>query len=389
VNIFNSLGSNYSRSFVYKSLFGRATNKSISELKQKLHDHYSGTVTLTYKGRMALELALRESGLPAGSQIGINGFTCYVVYDAVIKAGYMPVFIDVASDSLNFGINELQAAGNNLKAIIIQNTLGLPIQIGPIEDYCKQRDILIIEDLAHSLGAVYEDGREAGTVGMLIMTSFSQDKPLDAVAGGAMIDRRSKLHGQSLAVMPKAQRLINRTYPFWSSAIRNSYPTGTGRFLHSGLKKLRLLATPMGRQYSKIYAMPAKAATLINGLWHDRDKEFAHRRMIAGIYANRLPESIQFKISGKSKPLYLRYPIRVEKRAELIDYLKQRGIHIGDTWYDAPVGPKRYMRLTNYKRGMCPNADRLAETIVNLPTHININEAEATALAIWINTWSK
>src|SRR5258708_336278 len=101
-SLFNSLGSNYSWRFMLKSAFGGGSAEDRRRLEQVLSEHYHGRATLTYKGREALELALKISGLPQGSAIGINGFTCYVVYRAVENAGYKPVFIDVAPSQMHF-----------------------------------------------------------------------------------------------------------------------------------------------------------------------------------------------------------------------------------------------------------------------------------------------
>src|SRR5579864_3333826 len=110
MNLFNSLGSNYDASFVWRSFAQPGSRRALRKLKQTLAEHYGGEAVLTYKGRQALELALEHSGLPKGSAVGINGFTCYEVYQSVKRAGYQPIVIDVAEHDVNFGTAELQKA---------------------------------------------------------------------------------------------------------------------------------------------------------------------------------------------------------------------------------------------------------------------------------------
>lgn len=390
MSIFNSLGSNYSTNFVFEYLFSPSPKKSLSELEKKLEDYYGGVATLTYKGRQALELAVIHAKLPSGSSVGINGFTCYVLYEAVVRAGLNPIFLDVAEDELNFGAEELKKAHRqdaSLKAIIVQNTLGLPADMEKIRAYCHQNDIIIIEDLAHSLGMAYADGQEAGRESELVMLSFSQDKPLDVVAGGALIDRRKGATREvNLLQMNVKQRIINRAYPFWSSTIRHIYGSGLGRFLHAGLKALHLMATPMSDDVKDLYAMTPKAATLLLKRWDTRQAEFDHRRKIAEVYSRVLPSSVQYKILGKGA-LFLRFPIKVSNRQALIAGLKNFQVYIGDTWYDAPIGPKRYLALTDYRQGECPRSESVANEIVNLPTHINISEKQAIFVAEKVKQW--
>ena len=393
--LFNSLGSNYSRRFMLQSAFGGGTAADRQRLEQALGEEYGGSVTLTYKGREALELALKTSGLPKGSAVGINGFTCYVVYRAVENAGYTPVFIDVAPAQMHFGLKELQAAhkqSKNLAAVIIQNTLGYPADLKALQPYCAKHKLMIIEDVAHSLGAVYETGAEVGTVGSLSMFSFSQDKPLDVVAGGALVDHRKGAKRRppaALAPVSWRQREINRDYPFWTGLIRNSYSSGLGRVLHYVLKRVHGLATPMGDAGPGLHAMSPKTARLLLLRWAGRVAELQHRRTIARIYEQQLPKALQLIVRPTGQPSYLRFPLTTDDRASLIAYLKKHRIYVGDTWYDAPLAPKRYLPQTTYERGMCPHADELVERIVNLPTHRNISPEQAAFIAGKVKAWQQ
>lgn len=390
--VFNSLGSNYSGAFIWRSLFARKSKTARRLVEKNLGELYDGSATLTYKGRDALELALRRSDLPSGSAIGISGFTCYVVYQAVVNAGYEAVFIDVGPKQLNFGIKELERAHRenpNLAAIIIQNTLGYPADGRALSDYCRQHKLMIIEDLAHSMGTVYEDGREAGTIGAFTMLSFSQDKPLDVVAGGVLIDRRVNETESPAFEAPSVtawQRSKNRWYPFWTNLIRSLYGAGIGRVLHYALKHLKLLSTPMSDNITGLHRMsPSTPALLLPRLRQAAD-ELSHRRQIAGIYQDNLPAELRFS-TGSGEPAYLRFPLWADNRTSLIGHLRQSRIYIGDTWYDAPIAPKRYMARTNYEQGDCPNAEALAEHIVNLPTHRHITPQIARNICAKIKQW--
>ncbi len=392
MSIFNSLGSNYSGDFVLRSLFGGGSSKARQQLTDALAKHYGGQVTLTYKGREALELALARCDLPAGSYIGINGFTCYVVYQAVSNVGLKPVFIDTASHELNFGLDQLTQANtkNKLSALIVQNTLGYPADMSAIQQYCREQNIIIIEDLAHSLGAWYEDGSEAGLVGSMTMLSVSQDKPLDVVAGGVLIDRKNT-EPQTINDVRRVsivQSLVNRTYPLWTAIIRGTYGIGLGKIIHFGLKKLHLIAAPMNDSLQGIHIMGNPTAKLVLGRWYKRDVELGHRRLIADIYQRGLPQSLQPFVT-RGQPAYLRFALWVENRPQLIQYLKSHGIHIGDTWYDAPIGPKRYLAQTSYTKGLCPYAEALAGHIVNLPTHRHVSPKDAQRIVKLINDWPK
>lgn len=390
MTIFNSLGSNYSPVFVWHSLFSYGSSKRTERARKLLAEHYGGEVTLTYKGREALELALRRSGLPTGSAVAINGYTCYVVYQAVEQAGYRPVFVDVAENHLHFGVGELQKVHENnsdLRALIVQNTLGYPADMPALATYAREHQLMIIEDLAHSTGATYHDGQEAGKIGELVMLSFSQDKPVDIVAGGALIDRRPqpKTGDFSASYVGPLQRFRVSTYPLWTLLIRVTYGIGIGRYIHALLKKLRLLATPMSDEIQGLHRMQKSRASLLVRRWQDLAAELAHRRKIAAIYAENLP--LQWQISAEGNPSFLRFPITVNDRAALVNYLRRQHIYIGDTWYDAPIAPASYLARTDYQSGECPRAENWAEHIVNLPTHRHVTPEVARTICAKIKQW--
>ena len=84
MNIFNSLGSNYDFNFVLTALTSYDDRLVYhTELKQFLQDKYGGDVTLLYKGREAIELALKSLNLAKDSYVAINGFTTGILAESI------------------------------------------------------------------------------------------------------------------------------------------------------------------------------------------------------------------------------------------------------------------------------------------------------------------
>ncbi|HLB66656.1 MAG TPA: DegT/DnrJ/EryC1/StrS family aminotransferase, partial [Candidatus Saccharimonadales bacterium] len=102
MSVFNSLGSNYDSRFIFHS-FGFGRKRDTANLKKLLHERYQAeTIQLTYKGREAITLALKQLDLAEGSLVAVNGFTCYAVYQAITTAGLKPYYLDIEQGSLNF-----------------------------------------------------------------------------------------------------------------------------------------------------------------------------------------------------------------------------------------------------------------------------------------------
>ena len=393
MRVFNSLGSNYGRGFALKNLFARSRSEDTKKLEAQLGQVFGGQAVLTYKGRDALELALRRSGLPEGSKVGINGFTCFVVYQAVINAGYQAVFIDVDDGRMDFGPQQLAqsvSAHPDMKAVIVQNSLGIPVDMNGIKEICQKQGMLIIEDLAHSVGATYADGSLVGTAGAFTMLSFSQDKPIDVVAGGAMIDRLHNVpEPVTLEQVSGKQRLVNRLYPLFTGWIRALYSIGIGKVLHTVLKSLKLMATPMSENIKGLHAMSPQAVASLQVVWPKWQDTIKHRQTVAAIYQQNLPKELAIFDSSFGTAAYLRFPLWVENRAQFIAFMKQNGIYVADTWYDAPVAPPRYMKQTSYQPDECPRAESLAKHIVNLPTHEQITPEIAQSICDTIKRWQQ
>jgi perosamine synthetase len=387
MSIFNSLGSNYNFKSVLRSLFssGRDQKRKLINL---LEEKYKGRAILTYKGREALIIALKILDFPKESVVAINGFTCYAVYKAIHKANLVPVCLDLDSKNsdLNFSFEIFKKTldeNKNIKAVVVQNTFGSPCDIEKIAVICSEKNIILIEDLAHCIGTKYANGKEAGTVGDFVTLSFSQDKVIDAVSGGALVIRNKK-YREALSLSKGFQfknpsnQFKDRLYPLWTFKIRKLYDVGLGKLLHYVLKDLNLLSKPMTEGLYDFYSLPNWYCNLALFEFRKLNQQLNHRKEIAKIYAKNLNKKIlnQNIVNKISNSVNLRFPVFVENREELIKFLKKSKIFVSDIWY-FDVAPE------------CPNAVEISHKILNLPTHINITKKDALRICERINIWLK
>lgn len=390
MSIFNSLGSNYNLKYVLKSLFSDSANQN-RKLKKFLEEKYTGKAILTYKGREALTLALKTLNLPEKTGVAINGFTCVALYKAIEEAGCAPICLDLEEKNtdLNFTAETLEKIlkeNKSIKVAVIQNTLGYPADIERIVRICKDKNIILIEDLAHCIGTKYQNGKEAGSAGDFVALSFSQDKMIDAVSGGALIIRNKKYNNlaiEQFSNVSNFQKLKDHLYPLLTYKIRKLYDFGLGKPLHFLFKNLNFLSNPMQEGLYDFYSLTDWYCNLAMQEFNNLSKQLNHRKEIAKIYAKNLDKkllskNITEKISLSSN---LRFPIFVENlpagrqgRNGLIKHLKSFKIFVSDIWYE-DVAPE------------CPHAVEISRTIVNLPTHINVTEKDAMEISERINQW--
>ena len=386
MNIFNSLGSNYDLTDAVRILFSFGGTGTQKRLEKYLEQRYGGKAILSYKGRDVLTLAL--NALPEKGRIAFNGYTCLAVYESMVESGHVPLYLDIAENALDFSQETLRSAleqHKDIKAVIVQNTLGFPYDIVAIEKLCREHDIPLIEDLAHSIGARYADGREAGTVGDFVIFSFSQDKVIDAVSGGALVLRNQNYHVEAPREgVSFGQQLKDRLYPSLTWKIRMAYAFGIGRPYHALVRMTGILSSPFGKKYGPRILPGWYCANILSG-YTMLEKVAARRRAIARIYADEINGRVRMRVSTNDAA-NLRFPLVVEGRDRLIEELRNAGVHVSDTWYDAPVAPKKYMHRAAYA-GECPHSENMSAHMLNLPTHANVSERDARSIARLVNNW--
>lgn len=340
---------NYTGGQILKHTFAFGTSRDSDELRAYLAAHYGTTVNrvaLYHNGRSALAVAIRKT-VPEKAEVLITGFTCCAVVRAVRAARCIPVYADINRESLSPGEKELEAAlkeHKNIKAIIVQNTLGIPADIEVIEKICKKYDLVLIEDLAHCTGVHYKDGREAGTVGRVAALSFGKGKSIDTISGGAVVflDLKDDPIKQPEKRPYFAESLADRWYPFHGLMIRIFTYLGLGKILTAILLKLGCIERSADSRLS-----------VKTRLTHWQAK-------LALEQFKRLPK--------KSRPP-LRDHYFVEDREELLKKLRKLGYHFDEIWYDVPVSPARYYKKMRYDEKSCPVATKAAKEIINLPTY--------------------
>lgn len=383
--IFNFLGSNYPKGFSWRFLVSAKSAPAAAELRQLLGKRYGGEAFLYYRGRAALSEAVR---LCAAECVLVNGFTCYVVEQAVRAAGARPVFADSARNAYDFSVEQLREAHRRqpeINAVIVQNTFGIGGEIKPIADYCRRHKITLIEDLAHCPDNRYADGPAFGKTGDFVVLSFGETKQIDVVSGGALIVRDQATAGRvDEPQLIKGRlwfRFAERLQPLLTGMLRQSYRRPhLAWFFHGLLLKSRLLLRASDDGLFQGVGLATHRAGLILEQWRALPEDKKRRRRLMDIYA----QTLKAVSIPPGKQALLRYPVLLSSaavRGPLLRELATRGFRLRDHWYDSLVYPGRFAGRSAYEPGSCPSKEELAGRVVNLPLHRNVSEEQARELA--------
>ncbi|MBR3385981.1 DegT/DnrJ/EryC1/StrS aminotransferase family protein [Candidatus Saccharibacteria bacterium] len=340
------LGLNARRRHAWRHLFTIGRKRDYEALEERLGAKYGGRAVLCKNGRTGLALALRAY-FNKGDKVIVNGFTCYAVIEAIEAAGCVPVYADINRDTLNFNMGRVLPDG--AAGIIVQNTLGIPVDINAVEKFAKKQRLVIIEDLAHSVGVKYPDGREAGTVGAATVLSFGKDKAIDTISGGAVVLReeyadlcKKQIKAPSNPPM-KADCTRERLYPLLAAAVRGLTHLHLGGALMRVLLKLHLVERSADNRLDTTRRMPYFEARLALD-----QLDTAH---------------------GVDREFYL-----VDNRDKCLAELKAAGYHFAGFWYEKPVSPERYYKKAHFPEAKCSEAMFVAEHIINVPTYYSRQE---------------
>src|SRR5207253_4366165 len=135
-------------------------------------------------GRMAFYYLLKALDLPAGSEIIFPSLTFWVVPELARVAGLTVVFADVDPRTFNIDPDSAERlVTSKTRAIVPTHLYGLPCDMDRIVAIAERHNLIVLEDCAHSLGALYK-GKPVGTFGAAALFSFQTLKPLNCYGGG-------------------------------------------------------------------------------------------------------------------------------------------------------------------------------------------------------------
>ncbi len=138
-------------------------------------------------GSSALYLAVELLGLPKGSEVLTSVLTFSTDVAALVRAGLIPVFVDVEADTYNVDVDALASMiGPATRAMLIPNLIGNAPDWDRLRAIADRHELLVIEDSCDALGAQLR-GTPTGTRSDLTVTSFAASHIITAAGNGGMV----------------------------------------------------------------------------------------------------------------------------------------------------------------------------------------------------------
>lgn len=140
-------------------------------------------------GTISLTIMAMAAGIKSGDEVLVPNYTMVATPNSLKMFGAEPKFIDVDPETLCISLNEIKKnVSLKTKAVFLMNANGrYPSDIDNIISYCKDNNIILLEDSAQALGSFYPDGIHQGRKGIAGSFSFSAPKIISTGQGGAII----------------------------------------------------------------------------------------------------------------------------------------------------------------------------------------------------------
>jgi dTDP-4-amino-4,6-dideoxygalactose transaminase len=293
-------------------------------------------------GLDALWIGVKLLGIGTGDEVLVQGNTYIASVMGISINGATPVFVE-PDEYYQLDVSRLEAALTpRTKAVMVVHLYGHMTDMDAVTAFCKKHGLYLIEDCAQAHGATWK-GRAAGTFGDVGCFSFYPSKNLGAFGdAGALVSPDPKI---------AADAKVFRNY---------------------GSEK---------RYYNRVVGANSRLDEMQAGLLNVRlkymDEITEERRKLARNYTEGLHND-RILLPGTREgndPVWHQYVIRCERREELMDYLKERGI---GTIIHYPIPPHRseaYGYL-NLPAGTLPVTEHYADTVLSIPMYNGMTDEE-------------
>jgi dTDP-4-amino-4,6-dideoxygalactose transaminase len=320
----------------------------------------------------ALALAvLHDFGAKRGDEIIIPALSFVATGNAVLQAGFTPVFVDVERETLNINPERIEKViSKKTRAIMPVHLMGKPAKMDEINAIAKKHNLFVIEDAAEAHGGVYK-GRNVGTIGDMAAYSLYLAHIITTIEGGIVTTDR-----EDFAEILRSLRCHGRACKCKVCVVNTNSGYCQKRFKHG--RDIRFVFERIG--YS-CKMNEVEAAVGIGSL--NMYEQIINKRrynlltMIKrfdkfGEYITTIHEEKDEKIGPHAFPMIVREKAPFT-RDQLTAYLDKNEIDTRDLFTSIPTQCPGYSFL-GHKLGDFPNAEYIGNNGLHIGVHQDLGD---------------
>ncbi len=282
---------------------------------------------------------------------------------AVYNNNLKPVFSEISEKNLCLDLKDLEEKINKkTAAVILVNMFGtISEDIFKIKKLCKKKNILLVEDCAHSIGAKIKN-KYSGTIGDVGCFSFYPTKIITSGEGGMLITNNQKIYN------------IARSYQ------------NRGR----NIKKIEEEYIFPGRNVR----MPEFSALIGKIQLKNLEKFLKFRRLNVNFYTTYLKSNDNIKILKPKKlteSSFWKLPIILKNkkiRDALLKYLISQNIFADKSYYPL-LHLQPALKMRNKNNNNLKNSEKISDKHLLLPCHQSLRKRDIKTICDKINKFFK
>ena len=305
-------------------------------------------------GTDALLLALKVWDVKPGDAVFVPSFTFFASAEVIAMQGATPVFVDVDKNTFNLDVDDLerkveQTLKHGLlkpRVVIAVDLFGLPADFNAIRKVADKYGLYVLEDGAQGFGGRIGE-RKACTFGDISTTSFFPAKPVGCYGdGGAVFTDNDE----------------------WAALVDSYHIHGKGSDRYDNIR------IGMNSRMDSI-----QAAVLLVKLKAFQEHELADVNKVAARYTEKLKGVVKTPVIPEGcYSSWAQYTLQLESRevrTGLQTALKAFDIPTA-IYYPIPMHRQTAFSYLNLDDNRCPVADQLADTVISLPIHPYLSDAD-------------
>lgn len=312
-------------------------------------------------GTAALHIAALAAGVSEGDELITTPITFAASANCGLYCGAKPVFADINPNTYNIEPKSVkEKITDKTKAVVAVDFTGQAVELDELLSMCHEKGIVLIEDGAHSIGTKYK-GKMVGSIADMTTFSFHPVKTVTGGEGGAVLTNSEELYEKlvlyrSHGITREAKLLENETHgPWYYEQIDLGY-----NYRLTDIQCALILS-----QLDKLEMFSARRKAIVERY----NQAFAE---IPEIFVQQeIPES------DTTRHLYI-LRIRPEKltvdRKGFFEALGAENICCNVHYI--PVYYHPYYEELGYKKGICPNAEKLYDEIISLPLYYSLTDQD-------------
>jgi perosamine synthetase len=309
-------------------------------------------------GTAALHSAMYALDIGSNDEVIVPSLTFAATANCVIFQGGTPVFVDVDPDALLIDPAEVEKkVTDRTKAIIAVDYAGQPCDYDRLQEIAERRDLAIVTDGCHALGAEY-NGRKVGGIADLTAFSFHPVKHITTGEGGVITtdnpeyEKRLRIfrnHGMTSDFRQREEQgtwyyeIVDLGYNYRITDFQCALGLSQLLKLPSFLKRRREISEQYREAFSDIKEIhPLGIKLNVNHAYH--------------LYVIR----VDFESLGC-------------ERVDLFQRLREEGVGVNVHYIPLHLH-SFYQKRFGVVRGLCPVAEEAYESIMSLPIYPGMND---------------